>query len=422
MFRSLLDKFQWQGTNRIYTLPWLRNRLEYSADSKRVQEYVRGGNFTRSQLTRDMLSRFHLSHNSIVVSEDDHAQFLRKIFLKCLPDDEHYPGIAQNLIDQLFQAGCDKQLHLSRSLIPEMYLSLLSNLLGANVLRQLQVHIRQVDFQPGTRPMHIDGLMYAFGMQLPGFSPMRSIIDLLFFKGDHYTRKIAKNLEKMVFDFAIPKEGSWYDHLIELKHSGKLSRAQFRGELTSILVSSFALSAAMSSMLLCLAARPQYVDKIRRDDAMADFFVKEVLRLFPPFRQFGYEEKGIWNRHDRSREDVTDFMVSIFGLHRNEDIWQDADEFLPERFSAAGIANGCKYMPYGLGKRSCTGRLYSNRLLVESLKYVCSRQCGLQLALPEDFQTDHLGLPLGTDGRLVSFPVDDRIHVCRESAVEDVAA
>jgi len=391
----------------------MRNRLEYSADPNRVKEYLKGGEFTRSQLTRDMLSRFHLSHNSIVVSDDEHAQFLRSIFLECLPTQERYPEIAKELVDEVFVTGNNKALRLSSSLIPTVYLSLLSNLLGANVLQSLREHIRKIDFQPGTRPMHLDGLMYALGMQFPGLGVMRNIIDLIFFKRDHYTRKIAVKLEKMVFEFATPREGSWYAHLIEMKQSGKISTAQFRGELTSMLVSSYALSAAMSSMLLSLAARPEYVHKIRHDEAMAKHFVNEVLRLFPPFRQFGYERKGVWEKSGRSKEEVTDFMVSVFGLHRNEDVWENADEFRPERFATPDAVKGCKFMPFGLGKRSCTGRVYSIRVLVEILKYVCSEECNLHLTLPEDYEKDYVGLPLGTNGRLVSFPVDDRVYARR---------
>ncbi|PTR10211.1 cytochrome P450 [Nitrosospira sp. Nsp5] len=421
MFQSLLDRFQWKGTDHLYSLPWLRNLLEYSADPDRVKEYLKGGNFTRSQLTRDMLSRFHLSHDSIVVSDDGHAQFLRSIFLQCVPAQERYPDIAKKLVDEVFMTGNSRELRLSSSLIPAVYLSMSSNLLGANVLESLREHIREIDFQPGTRPMHLDGVMYALGMQFPSFGPMRKIIDLIFFKSDHYTRKITVKLEKMMFEFATPKEGSWYAHLIELKQSGKISRAQFRGELTSILVSSYVLSAAMSSMLLCLAARPEYVDKIRDDETMAKHFVNEVLRLFPPFRQFGYEEKGIWEKSGRSKEEVTDFMVSVFGLHRNENVWEDPDDFRPQRFAAANSTKGCKFMPFGLGKRSCTGRVYSIGMLVEVLKYVCSEECNLHLTLPEDYVKDYVGLPLGTNGRLVSFPVDDRIYARRELIEKAIA-
>ncbi|SFG39892.1 Cytochrome P450 [Duganella sp. CF458] len=413
MFRSLLDRFQWKGTDHVYSLPWIRNRLEYSADPQRVKEFLQGAKVTRSQLTRDMLSRFHLSHHSIVVSDDEHAHQLRSVFLACLPSPESYSGIAKDLVKQVFKPGGSGELHLSRQLIPAVYLSLLSNLLGANVLRALEEHIRTIDFQPGSRPMHLDGVMYAIGMQFPGLGLMRNVIDWAFFKKDHYTRKIAIKLEQMVFEFATPKPASWYAHLIDMKQSGKISKAQFRGELTSMLVSSYALSAAMSSMLLCLAARPEYVTRIRSDQELAKHFVNEVLRLFPPFRQFGYEEKGIWEKSDRSKDTVTDFMVSVFGLHRNEQVWPDADVFRPERFEVADAVKGCKFMPFGLGKRSCTGRVYSLRVMVEMLNYVCSEECGLQLSLPADFVKDYVGLPLGTNGRLVSFPVDDRIVVRR---------
>jgi hypothetical protein len=421
MFRSLLDRFQWKGTDHIYSLPWIRNRLEYSADPIRVKQYLQGAKVTRSQLTKDMLSRFHLSHNSIVVSDDTHAQFLRGIFLECLPKPERYPVIAKELADEIFTTNCNGELRLSSRLIPAVYLSLLSNLLGANVLKTLREHIREIDFQPGTRPMHLDGLMYALGMQFPGLGFMRNIIDLVFFKNDHYTRKIAVTLEKKVFEFTTPRDGSWYAHLIEMKQSGKISSAQFRGELTSMLVSSFALSAAMSSMLLCLAARHEYVGKIRHDESMAKHFVNEVLRLFPPFRQFGYEEKGVWEKSRRAKDEVTDFMVSVFGLHRNENVWPDADMFRPERFATSDAAKGCKFMPFGLGKRSCTGRAYSMSVLVEVLKYVCSATCNLQLTLPEDYVKDYVGLPLGTNGRLVSFPVDDRICARREPIEQELA-
>jgi cytochrome P450 len=369
-----------------------------------------------------MLSRFHLSHDSIVVSDDGHAQFLRSIFLACVPSQERYPDIAKELVDEVFATGSDRELRLSSSLIPAVYLSMLSNLLGANVLKSLREHIRATDFQPGTRPMHLDGVMYALGMQFPSFGPMRKIIDLIFFKSDHYTRKITAKFEKMVFEFATPRAGSWYAHLIELKQSGKISAAQFRGELTSMLVSSYVLSAAMSSMLLCLAARPEYVEKIREDETLAKHFVNEVLRLFPPFRQFGYEEKGIWEKSGRSKEEVTDFMVSVFGLHRNENVWEDPDEFRPQRFAAANSTKGCKFMPFGLGKRSCTGRVYSIGVMVEVLKYACSKECNLQLTLPPDYVKDYVGLPLGINGRLVSFPVDDRIYARRELIDKGMAA
>jgi hypothetical protein len=419
MFRSLVDKFQWTGTNRVYSVPFLRNRLEYTAEPNRVREYFKGSKLTRSQLTKDMLSRFHLSHHSIVVSNDEHAEYLRRIFLECQPARERYSEIAKELVEAVFPMGINRELRLSSELIPAVYLSLLSNLLGADLLSHLREQIREIDFKPGGRPLYVGGLIYVLSMQLPGLDLMRNVIDLLFFKSNHYTRKIAVRLEQLVFEFAVPKKGSWYEQLLEMKRTAKLSRAEFRGELTSMLVSSYALSAAMSSMLLCLAARPEYVIRVRENPSMAKDFVNEVLRLFPPFRQFGYEEIGVWEKTGRPKDEVTDFMVSVFGLHRNEKVWADADQFRPERFSASDAMQGCKFLPFGVGKRACTGRVYSIGMLVEVLRYVCSETANLRLTLPSDFVTDHIGLPLGTNGRLVSFPVDDRVYAERACLVSD---
>lgn len=410
-----LDRFIWKGNGRVYSLPWLRNRIEYSADPDRVKEYLKGGGFTRSQLTMDMLTRFHLSNNSIVVSDDKHAQLLREIFLERMPSQDRFHGIARELVNEVFitsaKEAADSPVHISSKLIRGVYISLLSNLLGADLQKPLEEFIDNIDFRPGTRPMHLDGIMYAFGLQLPGFSPMRTLIDLVFFKGEHYTRNIARKLEKMVLDYALPKQDSWYSALLGLKESGKLTQTQLKGELTSILVSSYALSSSMSSMLLCLAARREYVNKIRHDESLAKCFVNEVLRLYPPFRQFGYEKKGVWEKSGRPKDDSTDFMVSAFGLHRNESAWDEPESFHPERFLTPGSVGGCKFLPFGMGSRSCVGRLYSTRMLIEVLKYVCSEECGFELDLPTDYEANQIDLPIGASGRLVSFPLDDRVYV-----------
>jgi hypothetical protein len=60
--------------------------------------------------------------------------------------------------------------------------------------------------------------------------------------------------------------------------------------------------------------------------------------------------------------------------------------------------------------------------MVEVLKYACSKECNLQLTLPPDYVKDYVGLPLGINGRLVSFPVDDRIYARRELIDKGMAA
>ncbi|HAC64368.1 MAG TPA: hypothetical protein DCF68_12715 [Cyanothece sp. UBA12306] len=412
---KFIDRFRWKGSEQIYTLPWLKNRIEFSANPDRIREYARSCPFTRSRLSMTILKRFHLSNHSIVVSDDEHAHFLRKHFLQCMPDSHQFPEIAEGVVYRVLQrhaqGGTMSLVNLSSEVIREVYRSLLLNLLGVEILKPLEQYIDNIVFKPRTKLMHTDGLMYALGLQFPGFGPMRTLVEMVFFKGDHYMRKVARQLEDMVFIYSIPKQGSWFSALLELKASGNLSTAQFRGEITSTLVSAYALSSAISSMLLCLAARQEYIDKINNGKAFAHYFVKEVLRLYPPFQQFGYEQEGIWDGAQYPTGKGTDLFVFTYGLHRNPRFWKDPEEFYPERFLTPRSSSDYKFLPFGVGQRSCVGRSYSMAMLVALLEYLCSDECGLALLLPDDFVANNKGMPIGLLGRLVSFPVDDRIYV-----------
>lgn len=412
---AIIDIFRWKGSGRVYTLPWLRNRIEYSSEPQRIAAYARS-EFTRSKLTIDLLTRFHLSNESIVVSNDDHARFLRNLFVTHLPAGEKFPDIARDLVQSVFMRsnGSDGKstIHLSRELIREVYTSLLSNILGVTPLRPLADYIRKVDFQPGLQPheLHLQGLLYAFGLHLPIFSPVWAVMDWCLFKAHHNTKKVARRLEQMIVDFSVPKEGAWYLTLLDLKASGRITRAQFRGELTSVLVSAFSVAAAVSSMLLCLAARREYFAKIRNDPRLARCFVNEILRLYPPFRQFGYERKGIWSNPELAQSETTDFMVAVFSLHKNKNVWKNPNLFCPERFLVPSTSSGAKcFLPFGMGKRACPGKSYSLRLMVEIVNYVCSDQFTGWFGLPADYRGGTGRMPIGAEGRLISFPIDDRL-------------
>lgn len=400
-----LNPFKWQGSGKVYSLPWMKNRLEYSSDPKRIAAYAKTP-FTRSRFVMSMLTQFHLSRNSIVVSEDDHAMWLKRISRPHMPTDEAIPQIARDLMERSFPLSGTEQgeqsFAVSDRLIRELYRTLLDNMLQVKVLKPLDDYIMRTKFPHGSRPMVLEGLMYSFRLHVPFLRPLRYFFDSLFFRRVLYMKRVSNKLQQMVCDFTIPRPGSWFSTLLELRHSGKITKAQFRGEITSILVSSFSLASALGSALLCLAARPRYQQKIQNDPAFARYFVMEVLRLYPPFRQFGYEQASADSEAQLSGSFAHEFMIPVFHLHRNSEIWKDPKKFNPERFLEPDAAKGFKYLPFGMGKRSCPGRNFSMSLITQALRFVCSNESPIILGKRDT-------LPRGGSGRLVSFAVDDTI-------------
>ena len=151
-----------------------------------------------------------------------------------------------------------------------------------------------------------------------------------------------------------------------------------------------------------MAARPQYRNRIHNDPDFAKYFTMEVLRLYPPFRQFGYEKVATQNGSPSSDNAGDEFMVAVFALHRNSDVWENPHKFYPERFLDPREMGDFKYLPFGMGKRACLGRRFSMSLIVETLKFICSDESRIDLVKRN-------AMPKGRSGRLVSFALDDTL-------------
>ncbi|OQR72121.1 cytochrome P450-like [Tropilaelaps mercedesae] len=94
-----------------------------------------------------------------------------------------------------------------------------------------------------------------------------------------------------------------------------------------------------------------------------DATLRETLRLFPPKPHFV-------TRECRRSSTLNGFffpegcsvLVPVFHIHRDPQLWEDPDDFRPERFlntessnNNASQSHPAQYMPFGLGPRSCVG-------------------------------------------------------------------
>ena len=92
---------------------------------------------------------------------------------------------------------------------------------------------------------------------------------------------------------------------------------------------------------------------------LLDEVIKEALRLYPPIH--------IGNRRLAEEVDFGEgrcvpagerLFYSIYLSHRDKSIWENADEFHPERFEHGRKAPPFAYVPFGGGPRACIGAAF----------------------------------------------------------------
>ncbi|KAJ6685850.1 CYTOCHROME P450 82C3-RELATED [Salix purpurea] len=85
--------------------------------------------------------------------------------------------------------------------------------------------------------------------------------------------------------------------------------------------------------------------------------INETLRLYPPApRLLPHFSSGACTVGGFDIPRGTTLMVNAWAIHRDPKLWEEADEFMPERFEAGlGEPEGFKYIPFGTGRRVCPG-------------------------------------------------------------------
>jgi len=102
----------------------------------------------------------------------------------------------------------------------------------------------------------------------------------------------------------------------------------------------------------------QEVDQTEIKHQLLDNVIKESLRLYPPIH--------IGNRRVAEDMDFIEGKVpagermfySIYLTHRDPAIWENAEQFCPDRFSHGRKTPPFAYVPFGGGPRACIGAAF----------------------------------------------------------------
>jgi cytochrome P450 len=88
-----------------------------------------------------------------------------------------------------------------------------------------------------------------------------------------------------------------------------------------------------------------------------EWVLNEAMRLYPPVWTIGRRSIASFDMDGYHFPAGSFFMLSQWIIHRRSDLWEDADQFLPDRWHPERTQQilPCSYFPFGVGSRICIG-------------------------------------------------------------------
>ncbi|KDP32010.1 hypothetical protein JCGZ_12471 [Jatropha curcas] len=159
----------------------------------------------------------------------------------------------------------------------------------------------------------------------------------------------------------------------------------FGGTESSALTIEWALSSLLKNPQVLEKAKDELDIKIGQESLMDELdisklfylqnIISETLRLYPagPLLLPHLSSKDCTiEGYNVSKNTIV--LVNAWAIHRNPNLWNDAEKFKPERFEEGESDAYCyKFMPFGHGRRTCPGMGLANKVVGFALG--CMIQC-----------------------------------------------
>lgn len=159
------------------------------------------------------------------------------------------------------------------------------------------------------------------------------------------------------------KEGK--SDLLQHLLDARLSDDVIRDQMLTMLIAGHDTSTALLAWTFALLGQHyevhqrlvEEVDTLEKSPLL-DQVIKESLRLYPPIH---IGNRRVADEMHFSEGDVPAgerMFYSIYLSHRDPDIWENAENFCPERFAHGRKTPPFAYVPFGGGPRSCIGAAF----------------------------------------------------------------
>lgn len=87
----------------------------------------------------------------------------------------------------------------------------------------------------------------------------------------------------------------------------------------------------------------------------------ETMRLYPPAPFIGRQAVADFETSHVKIDKGDEILLNLWALHRHEQLWEQPDTFIPERFmgDAGKAIHRFAFLPFGLGPRVCIGQRFA---------------------------------------------------------------
>ena len=155
--------------------------------------------------------------------------------------------------------------------------------------------------------------------------------------------------------------GDLLQHLID----ARLSDDVIRDQMSTMLIAGHDTSTALLAWTFALIGQhpdinARLVEKIdtQEKSPLLDQVIKESLRLYPPIHIGNRRVAEKIEFHEGNVPAGERMFYSIYLTHRDPSIWENAEDFCPERFAHGRKTPPFSYIPFGGGPRSCIGAAF----------------------------------------------------------------
>lgn len=195
------------------------------------------------------------------------------------------------------------------------------------------------------------------------------------------TREARQILKRIVKDRRESKQNhdDLLDMLLEARYEdgSAMEEEQLIDEILILFTAGHeTTSNALTFICQLLAQHPEWQEKIYQENVenttsnedlmhlvttskICQQVIEEAMRLYPPvyfIDRVNIEEDEFKKMLFKKGSSV---LFSIFEIHRHPQLWERADEFLPERFEGGSRKFSSQYFPFGAGPRKCIGNNFA---------------------------------------------------------------